>query len=129
MKLNSGLKTNQTRSPLGCQIGLVTLFLNEHSKAKKIIICFSGTTRVTFIPPHQTFLLHFKYSHLKIVYTSRIVSLGRPSFAAILFVDSLVRILKVESFSRNFSDTLFYSISINKIKKSHPPASFSKKSA
>ena len=52
---------------------------------KKLIICFSDTARVTFNPPpHQKFLLHFQYSHLKIVYTSRIVSLGRPSFAAIL---------------------------------------------
>ena len=34
----------------------------------------------------------------KNVNTSLIVRLGRPSFAAILFVDWLVRILKVESF-------------------------------
>ena len=25
---------------------------------KKLIICFSGTARVTFNPPHQKFLLH-----------------------------------------------------------------------
>ena len=61
-------------------------------------------------PPHQKFLLHFQYSHRKIVYTSLIVRLGQPSFAAILFVDWLVRILKVDIFSGNYSDTLFYSI-------------------
>ena len=89
---------------------------------KKLIICFSGTARVTFNPPHQKFLLHFQYSHLKIVYTSTIVSLGRPSFAAILFVDWLVRILKVENFSGNYSDTSFFSISFKKIKNKKPPA-------
>ena len=73
-------------------------------------------------PPHQKFLLHFQYSHLKIIYTSRIVSLGRPSFAAILFVDWLVRILKVENFSGNYSDTSFFSISFKKIKNKKPPA-------
>ena len=73
-------------------------------------------------PPHQNFLLHFQYSHLKIVYTSRIVSLGRPSIAAILFVDWLVRILKVENFSGNYSDTSFFSISFKKIKNKKPPA-------
>ena len=91
-------------------------------RPKKIIICFSGTARVTFNPPNQKFLLHSQYSYLKIVYTSRIVSLGRPSFAAILFVDWLVRILKVENFSGNYSDTSFYSISFNKIKNKKPPA-------
>ena len=73
-------------------------------------------------PPHQKFLLHLQYSHLKIVYTSRIVSLGRPSFAAILFVDWLVRILKVENFSGNYSDTSFFSISFKKNKNKKPPA-------
>ena len=50
------------------------------------------------------------------VYTSQIVSLGRPSFAAILFVDWLVRKLKVKNFSGNSSDTSLYSISYKKIK-------------
>ena len=56
---------------------------------------------------------------------SGIVSLGwpcQPSFAAILFVDWLVRILKVENFSGNYSDTLFCSISFNKNKNKKPPA-------
>ena len=43
-------------------------------------------------------------------------------FATILFVDWLVRILKVEIFSGNYSDTSFYSISFNKIKNKKPPA-------
>ena len=53
--------------------------------------------------------------------------LGRPSLAAILFVDWLVGIVKVENFVGNDSDTLFYSISFKKYKKGRPPASFSKK--
>ena len=107
------------RSPLfRPQDNLKVWFLGQ----KKLIICFSGTARVTFNPPHQKFLLHFQYSHLKIVYTSQIVSLGRPSFAAILFVDWLVRILKLKNFSGNYSDTSFFSISLKKIKNNKPPA-------
>ena len=108
--------------------GLVIILI----RPKKLIICFSGTVRVTFKPPHQKFLLHFQYSHWKIVCTSRIVSLGRPSFAAILFVDWLVCILKVKIFSGNYSDTSFYIISFEKIKNKKPPARlhhFLKKSA
>ena len=104
--------------PLKYKQRLITVNLGQ----KKLIICFSGTARVTFNPPHQKFLLHFQYSHWKIVYTSLIVSLGRQSFAAILFVDWVVHILKVENFSGNYSDTSFFSISFKKNKNKKPPA-------
>ena len=41
----------------------VCLFNTQQLGQKKLIICFSGTARVTFNPPHQKFLLHFQYSH------------------------------------------------------------------
>ena len=73
-------------------------------------------------PPASKIFLHFQFLHWKIVYTSRIVSLGHLSFAVILFVDWLVRILKVENFSGNYSDTSFYGISFKKMKNKKPPA-------
>ena len=62
-------------------------------------------------PPASKIFIAFSVFTLK--NTSQIVSLGRPSFASILF-DWLVRILKVENISGNYSDTSFYSISLKK---------------
>ena len=104
-------------------------FLDCHKNLRpnKINCMFLRHRPCHFQPPASKILLHFQYSHFKIVYTSRIVSLGRPSFATILFVDWLVRILEVENFSGNYS---FFSILFQKNKnKKLPPASFSKKSA
>ena len=87
-------------------------------RPKKIIICFSGTARVTFNPPaSKIFIVYSVFALKNRLY---IVSLGWLSFSTILFVDWLVRILKVENFSGNYSDTSFYSISFKKIKAARP---------
>ena len=61
--------------------------------------------------------------HIEKSSTHREVSLGRPSFAAILFVEWLVRILKVKNFSGNYS--VMYRFIAFHSKSS--PTSFSKK--
>ena len=33
----------------------------KQSKAKKLVICFSGTAGVTFNPQHQKFLMQFQF--------------------------------------------------------------------
>ena len=79
-------------------------------------------------PPHKNFHCISSIHTEKSSIHCELSVLIRPSFAAILFVDWLVCILKVEIFSRNYTDTSFYSISFRKQKiKSRPPASFSKK--
>ena len=76
-------------------------------RPKKLFICSSGTLNP---PPHHKFVLYLQCIDTeKIVYTSQIFSLGHPSFAAILFVNWLARIIKVGNFSGNYSATSFYS--------------------
>ena len=91
-------------------------------RPKKINYMFLRHRPRHFQPPASKIFIACSVFTLKIVYTSRIVSLGRPSFAAILFVDWLVRILKVKNFSGNYSDTSFFSISFKKNKNKKPPA-------
>ena len=105
---------------LTCNVYRVTWKIYISLGQKKLIICFSGTARVTFNPLASKIFIAFPVFTFK--NCLRIVSLGRPSFAAILFVDWLVRILKVENFSGNHSDTSFFSISFKKNKNKKPPA-------
>ena len=78
-------------------------------------------------PPASKIFIAFPVFTLKNHLYIANCQLGRPSFAAILFADWLVRILKVENFSGNYSDTSICSISFKKIKNCWP-ASFSEKS-
>ena len=109
-----------------CQNTLITYKKNEgislycELRQKKINYVSQAPPASPSTPRIKNFIA-FPVFRLKIVYTSRIVSLGWPSFAAILFVDWLACILKVENFSGNYSDTSFYSISFNKIKNKRCP--------
>ena len=101
-------------------------YIYFNSKAKKMNYMFLRHRPRHVQPPHQNFFFAFLVFTLKnrLLYTSRIVGLGQPSFAAILFVDVdwLVRILKVKNFPRKYSDTLFYGISFQKITNKKLPA-------
>ena len=91
-------------------------------RSKKLIICFSGTARITFNPPASKIFIAFPVFILKNRLYIANCQFRSAVICAILFVDWLVRILKVENFSGNYSDTSFYSISFNKIKNKKPPA-------
>ena len=80
-----------------CNFHIFSIFEIATVRPKKLTICFSGTARVTSTPPALKIFIAF------------------PVFS-ILFVDWLVRILKVENFAGNYSDTLIFGISFQKIK-------------
>ena len=85
----------------------ISYFSAKLNKSKKINDMFLRHSLCHLQPPpHQNLM----------VYTSQIISLGGPSFAAILFFDWLVHILKVRNFSGNYLETSFYGISFKKIK-------------
>ena len=97
-------------------------------RPKKLIICFSGTARVTFNPPASKIFIAFSVFTLK----NRLY-IGNCQFRSAVICRHFVCWLagahtKSRKFSGNYSDTSFFSISLKKIKiKSRPPASFSKK--
>ena len=102
---------------------------------KKLIICFSGTTRVILNPPHQKFVFYFQYSVSSVgLHRELSVKVGHhlPPFCLIWLVvdDQLVAALtKSRKFLEITQIHLFYSILLKKKLKSCLPASFSKKGA
>ena len=75
-------------------------------RPKKLIVCFPGTARFTYEPPHQKIFIVFPVITLK-----NLLHIVNCKFReavicrqpATLFVDWLVRILKVEHISGNYS--------------------------